>query len=252
MNRAADKHLVTTAQSWRTESEMTIAFATRAKQLGFKVYPETSDFDLVLVATPEVCEFMPALLAGDQIGIQAKLRANLEVLAQIAHPYSFGQVCPQLKQPHYRAVLVQDPSSHFRAVAANLGVVTLDADFIVHCTSAPWGKVFKSWHRRGVTAAAPLWLPHIEAWTPPGVPAPKQITEWKMKAMQLCCIGVTRGYLTKEDFADAKVAISRWHQKKWITGYRCGPNDYRYSLTPKHPGTLYPDLFEQVKADMPK
>ena len=75
-----------------------------AKKSGFKVYPETSNWDILLVGPDG---------SDDQHGVQAKLRANVDVLAQTVPQRERWGVDP-FTGPRYRCVAVPKATDAFR------------------------------------------------------------------------------------------------------------------------------------------
>jgi hypothetical protein len=51
---------------------------------------------------------------------------------------------------------------------------------------------------------------------PAGVPAPVQMTAWKEKALALCAVAESKGYLTRHDFLRLGVSMTRWVKQRWI------------------------------------
>ncbi len=228
-------------KEYATESDLCIGFAEYAKTIGWKVYPETSGADLLLVATAEVRT--RGCRPGDQVAIQAKLRANVEVLYQ---------ALPKMrstKGPNFTAVLVPRCTHDFRAVAQNLSIITLTAYTYrrsSHFTRDPgFGFLqINATHRHEY--GEPLWVPDAEVWTTPGVKNPKSITPWKMKAIRLCVKAKSQGYLLASDFREVGMSMTTWRREKWLkdSGLRIGKQT-RYVLddVQKPPHILYPDLF---------
>jgi len=184
----------------KSEADLCDAFAKVARENGFKVYPEVDTWDLVLVDS-----------SGIQMGIQAKLRANLDVLHQAIRGRS------KSVGPHYRGVLVKKPSKAFYAVAINLSirVFTLKDCFsrrnriVRRDIRYPIGTHYLFEHEK------PLWLPPVIPDRRGGVPGPKQLTKWRVKAIELCMVLENRGYLTSRDFEYQGINPQLW-VNKWI------------------------------------
>lgn len=240
---------------YKTEVELCTEYAEWVRAHGFKVYPETSGWDLLLVAT----EKHGPVVVGDQIGVQAKLRANLEVLEQASRDDPEFTVYANARGPNWRVVLVPDYSGAFHEVARRLKLVVVAPrhSFGTPMGFAPHAQYFHVESRR--MPAKPEWVPDVEMWTPPGAPSPRSLTKWKLAALRLCALAERRGYLTKADFAAAKVSMSRWVAAKgpkgantWIRGYRVdcgdGTTEYRYTLLPAAPHTQYPEEYAAVLA----
>lgn len=244
---------------YESESELCSQFIDHARSKGFKVYCETADFDLLLVVTPEVLKHTALFTPGEQIGVHAKLLPNVAVLYQ-ALPRARGPVLDKVG-PDYYAILVPNATDEFVFVARKLGITVY---------TASWSK--STWWRgtaQFVTKGTPrvdfgltdsgftykkmehkerCWTPEVEVNIPAGTKAPVQLTPWKMAAVKLCITGVKKGYLTTQDFADAKISMSRWSQKGWVqpgewvkeNGKRL--KSYLLQDDNKPPHLLYPEV----------
>lgn len=195
------------------ESDLCADFRDAAESDGWVVYPERAGWDLVLVWPGEapVPSGATLLEEGSQVGVEAKLRANADVLAQaIGHPMREG--------PDYRAVLVPKASEAFVAVARaiGLGVYTYR-----HCGS--W-RYRGGWERPRKTVAAPArhWAPRKRLWLPPvvprhaaGVPSPRPLTPWRVRALRLCHRLRHQGYVTTQDFRELGLSMDAWRDR-WV------------------------------------
>ena len=176
-------------------------------------YPETDGFDILLVRKAD----------GVQIGVEAKLRLNAIVVTQAAERRdSYGLTYPG---PDYRAVLVPsyaggDLVSICRLL--NITVITVDhpgrrlygADFRPALPRYADRYTDDSWHEMfpEKRLKLPDWVPDVEA----GHPCPVTLTFWKIGAIKLAIIMERKGFLTRRDFRDCNVSMSRWTQCKWI------------------------------------
>ena len=228
---------------YESEQDLCEHFATYARTLGWKVYPETSNQDLLLVATPETKTYNAR--PGDQVAIQAKMHPNIEVLFQ---------AMPKLhdtRGPHYHAVLVPAPTYEFKQLAARLGIWVFEAT-----QHAPKGEVRK----RSVKSELmnlpityvhmyeePLWFPEIEVIVPAGVRSPKSVSPWKMKAVQLCMLCLKKGYLLSTDFREAGMHVQNWVKRKWaLPGDKEGRHK-KYYVTDTAPHAMFPEIVEALK-----
>ncbi|MGD9676434.1 MAG: hypothetical protein AB7V19_07100, partial [Candidatus Bipolaricaulia bacterium] len=183
---------------------------------GWTVFPETDGWDLVLVWR------RPSVFDGpqedDQFGIEAKLRASVDVLAQT---HLRGR---RSRGPDFRGVLVPHASGPFDYLASQLKIHSFS---LKHC--GPW----KETSRYGTTWSNPrvdlhtvpryrwdrrsrLWLPPVPLAGSGGSPSPRQLTKWRVGALKLCALIRARGYLTTEDFKEAKISPSRWPVQGWV------------------------------------
>lgn len=172
------------------------------------MHPETSGWDLLLAR-------------GDlQVGIQAKLRPNLAVLAQaLPCTRSFDDAGPG---PDVRAVLVPEASGPFRRIARELRITVFDM----------LGQDFEH-----VVAAARLWETTEHEWMPPaevigiggGRSGPVQITQWKVAALNLCLRLRARGHVTRADFRELKISPTTWLNSRWLRVDKVG-KQWRYTI----------------------
>lgn len=175
-----------------SESALCDVLAERARVEGFRVVPECSGWDLILVA-PETEE---------QIGVQAKLRPNLEVLGQAI-------VGPRRRSPDVIAVLVPNVVRHFDTVAAELRIGVFTPRSLRVGLGPLW--MLGSGPRRDVSAGR-CWVPPvgIDVAIPAGVPSPRTISPWKIAAARLCLRLRAGETLTRADFASAGVRVDNW------------------------------------------
>lgn len=189
-----------------TEAALCESWAAAVRAEGWTVYPETSGWDLL------------AVQEETQVGVQAKLKANLDVLAQ-AVTSDFAT-----RGPHYAAVLVPHSSRPFHDVAVACRLMVI----------APrWRNAWRlagqevaggpEWPRLAdqIEHAVPLHF-DIPEWVPPdvpdlpaGVPCPVQLTAWKYQALRLLARLAVRGYVTGKDFAEIGLNRSRWYHH-WL------------------------------------
>lgn len=256
--------------AFESESHLCSEFMDFARAAGFKVYPETSEFDILLVATEKSAEKYNTFAPGDQIGIQAKLKGNVEVLCQ-ALPRIYGVLLPGETErlhktgPHYYAVLVPGATPEFYSVAYRNGILVFAAyerDRHGGIRLEEYG--LSSWEgrRRSRIRGAkrfvhpePCWVPDVEVNIPAGRKGPQQLTPWKMGAVKLCLRAELNGFLTTKDFAAEKISMSRWLQNRWIRpgGFVVvdGKRLKQYLLNGELPGVphrKYPEVVEALEA----
>lgn len=191
--------------SWKLESELCDDFARAAAADGFEVFPEVANWDLVLVRD------------GAQVGVQAKLRANFDVLVQ-----AIAGASPRRAGPAHRAVLVPRSSPAFRAVARALRLGVYDHRHVSdhERVSASRRGVYKM--RRGaILVPADRWEHKKPLWLPPvahgsgGVQSPRPLTRWRVQAIKLCLRLEERGYVTTADFKDLGIPAATWRDR-WV------------------------------------
>jgi hypothetical protein len=209
-------------------------------------YCETAGWDILLVSKHD----------GTQVGIEAKLKLNVNVLCQAING-RYGQGWSA--GPDFRAILV--PSYQVQTgvgtLATKLGVTVLRQQQL--------GVDVSEWNRNNsFTPELPRIYPHswyFDHWTdwlpnnrerlPEYVPdviagdkAPLQLSEWKIQALKLAIVLEERP-LTHSDFNDLKISPSRWTQQ-WLMrtaqGFVAGP------LTPDF-ASQHPSIYEKIKQD---
>lgn len=220
-------------QHFKTEAELCAAFAKVSEAAGWTVYAETAGWDQLLVDAD-----------GQQIGVQAKLRPNIAVLHQAIeydHPERHG--------PDFRAVLVGSNDAAFEWIARRLRLI---------CIAPQWGKEirFPTLAAYEDFRRAPKQrhkLPEFVPDVPAGVPCPVQLTAWKVKAIRLCAVLRSQGYVTRADFKRFGLDYRRWFsgEPSWL---RC-EQDGRWVPDGKRlPDEDHPkvaaEIMRQVKAEL--
>jgi hypothetical protein len=216
-----------------SEAELCHQFVSLARQAGCQVHCEVDAWDIVLVSS-----------AGVQIGIQAKLRASIDVLSQALRD-------ERQPGPEVHAVLVPVASYTFLDVAQAARVFVFQGvlvderfDFMRVFETAPRWK-----HKK------PTWVPEVQVITPAGVPAPKSVTPWKMGAVKLCLLARSRGYVTRADLKAFKLHETWWFDRKF--GPMLSPREHNgvrvrgeYVLfnpeNPKSPDLRWPEIVDAL------
>jgi hypothetical protein len=216
------------APSFASEAELCASFAAFAKTRGWAVHPETSDFDLLLVWDKD---FGHPQVPGDVVGVQAKMRPSLELLAQ-AKPNWMAATGPD-----FHVLVVPQTSGPFLAVTQALGLSV--------STPGHYGWNLSLGKRHHYPKRP--WYPAVPVEMEAGVPSPRSVTKWKMTAVRLCLHGVQRGYLTAADFGDFGISIRRWVDQGWIqdTGLKEGKLK-KYRVAERAPHTMYPEVTASV------
>lgn len=220
---------------FKTEAEMCDVFISwLARYPDWIAYAETEGWDILL-----------AHHDGTQIGIQAKLKFNMAVLAQtVESGRGWNDVGPD-----YRAVLV--PAVGGMDICDALGLTMIrprkhwnggfefDPDF--------GDRRHERWHFSNPTKRykLPAYIPDVRA----GVPSPSILSKWKIAALQVSAVIELRGYVTRQDFRVAGVDHRRWVQE-WLdpvpgkTGAWCWrPDAKRFSAA-------HPVVYSQVLSDV--
>lgn len=228
---------------YATEAELCAAFIREVERDGnWIIYPESAGFDILLSRKSDGC----------QIGVEAKLKFNLHVMAQALEQYTYVDEVG----PDYRAILVPDDNG-IGIVAAYVGlsVIRLSATYrvdgrptILPSLPRPGSYGDHGWHgwcpmRRH---KLPEYIPDVAC----GVPSPLRLTDWKIGAIKIAIILETRP-ITRADFKALSIDHRRWTAKEtqwlmptphgWVWGAR------RLNLEKEHPVN-----YAQIKADAPK
>ncbi len=229
---------------YKSEAHLCEHLAIVAREQNFEVHPETSGWDLLLVAGENCCGFEK----GDQVGVQAKLRANFQVLIQAWTPEGPADL-QQRPGPHYYAVLVPRANDGFIDIARRFQITVLEGQYIDRQPLS-----FKRWYR--FEHKALCWVPTVEILAVAGgVASPRSITPWKLGAINLCLTCVERGYITKADFVENNISMSKWHQLGWIFRSEVvrvdGKKEYRYQLRLENqpPLVRYPEIAAALQAE---
>lgn len=198
-----------------SEAELCDTFADKATEAGWTVYPECDDWDLLLVR-------------GDvQVGVQAKLRANIYVLYQAVAHYNPARPA---KGPLFHAVLIGGKISlEFADIARRLNLLILSP------YQAP---PILNPHVYGWAHNKPAWIPPYVPDLPAGVPSPICLTPWKVAALELCKILREKGYVTSKDMKTLKLASSTW-VGRWLKN--SGEKEGRLVKYVAKPGVKLPD-----------
>lgn len=219
-----------------TEIELCAEFMAWARERGHRCYPEWGGFDILVVTS----------CFGLQIGIEAKLRANVKVLAQALEPQG------NRPGPEFHAVLVPKATPDFKIVARQLRIYTIDWSVMPSRRQLPHitGTDALRWnHRRR------LDLPPVEELAAAaGASSPVRLTEWKITAMKLWLRLESKGYLTSKDSKALGINMSTW-VGRWIKwdGTKEG-RLHRYVAKEPHPhdprpDQLHPEVAEVLRAE---
>lgn len=224
---------------FKTEEELCAAFiAWSNQQKGWTAYPETAAWDVLVVHAD-----------GTQIGVQAKLKFNMEVLCQaVEQGNGWGG-----QGPDFRAILVPDRLGNADLCDA-LGLTLLRPD-------RGYGSVDRvefrpefdprytrfGWHYRNPDkrCALPRFVPDV----PAGVPSPSPLTKWKIAALQICAVMQLRGYVTRPDFRLAGIDHRRWVEQ-WLQPVPDQPGRWKWAKGFKGWAAQHPKVYPQVLAEV--
>lgn len=235
------------APMFAKETDLCAAFLS-ALPRGWTAYPETAGWDILLSRNSD----------GAQIGIQAKLKLNAEVINQAIEDHA-GYTAT-LPGPDYRAVLVpSDANRTLQRVAEYAGLTVISVTeqagsyggrrhrhFSPSLPSERHHFGARHWHEFLPTERErlPDYIPDCSA----GDKAPLQLTHWKIKAIKIAVLLETRGYVTRADFKAIDIDHRRWVAAGWIVAKDgvfvagSGP-DFRGQ---------HPRNYDEIKADISK
>ena len=220
---------------------------------GWTPYAETGGFDILLVRKSD----------GFQIGVEAKLKLNAKVIAQVAETScSYGLVGPA---PDCRAVLVPEyVNGDLTTVCALLGITPIrmrsqkayrfgSREISPSNSFSPWlpdeSQTYgnRHWFERCPDSRIKLpdYIPDVVA----GDKSPLTLTEWKIKAIKIVVTLEKYGFVTRRDFKHFGIDMKRWTdpysgwlvkdgQGGWIAG------DYLPDFRAQHPRN-----FVEIEAD---
>ena len=225
----------TVPKPFATEAAMCAAFIA-ALPKGWTAFNETCGWDTLLVRGVD----------GFQIGVQAKLRFNPEVLAQALdkdswyHRAHVGPDCRAILAPATNPalasiarrllitpIIISAPTEHVR----HRGVFYPDLPKVdgrgASSTDQDWADLCPDERH-----TLPEYVPDVVA----GAPSPVQLSTWKVKALKISVILETRGYVTRQDFKALSIDAGRWCNFWLVPGER---------QTEWVPGTHLPDFKKQ-------
>lgn len=206
-------------KDFATEADLCAAFIAALPD-GWTAYAETQGYDILLVRAD-----------GLQIGVEAKLRLNAEVVVQASKEWAYD---PTSEGPDFRAALVP-AGQHVKGmsdICAKLGVTVISMTHpdkiedrygwrppafrpaLPHTnTRNYWTGVEHDWYDWCPTkrCTLPEYVPDVAA----GASAPIALTPWKIGAIKLLILLERRGYVTRADFSHVKIDPSRW-TRHWL------------------------------------
>lgn len=217
----------------------------QARRGDWIAYAETAGFDILLVRKSD----------GVQIGVEAKLRLNVEVLSQALQRwrYEAGSTGPD-----YRAVLVPaDATGALGGICDALGITVIRQSPAGNYRRSPefhpylpesFAGLYSDWHpwcpvqRHKV----PDYIPDVTA----GASGPVKLTDWKVKAIKLAIVLEGRP-VTRADFKVLGLDPSRWLDRHhgWLMPT---PSGYIRSRTMPDFRTMHPRNYSEIEADRAK
>jgi hypothetical protein len=223
---------------------------------GWTIYPETAGFDIVLVRDA----------TGHQLGVEAKLQLNAKVASQIlpGDDGGYGICAPG---PDFRAVIVPcitESNGGIAQMLKILGVQVLSPDrcnlgklqFSLSRFRGNDAREFDStagrlmewdlaWHdwNPSQRCKLPSIVPDVRA----GVPAPLQLTPWKIGALKVLADLELDGFVTAKSVRDHSVDPRRFCASDgWLTPL--GEGRWGRGKVPAF-DQQHPDAYAQILAE---
>lgn len=197
---------------------MCAEFQRIMKDRGWRVFPETSGFDILLVATGGArwhSTWDQVMNEGLQVGVEAKLRPNIKVLYQ-SLPMRQGQ----RSGPDFHMVLTPTHSSEFVMVAARLGILVASITPEMRFRRERDLRMPPLFPFARCLYEEPCWVPGVEVEMSAGAASPRTLSPWKLKAVRFCIEAEKRDFVTASDFAEAGLSASLFVRQRWFVA--CG------------------------------
>jgi len=214
------------------ENELCSNFMAAATSYGWDCYPETDDWDILLVRE------------GTQLGLQAKTTLSLRVLEQCL---ALGARNSYRRGPHFRGILVPDAKARSSTVLKRLQLFCFGDRRYNHVVLQDAFRInadpMMNW--RPLTTC---WLPAVIPKVPAGVPAPLRLTQWKQSALRLLARAAHRGFVTCDDLRELRLSPTIFHNRGWLVpdGNKTGRKPhYVLATTPQHirPDQQHPEEY---------
>lgn len=253
---AARMEVVREKPKFEKEADLCAAFIAAIPE-SWTAYPETGGFDILVVRKED----------GFQIGVEAKLKLNAKVICQAAER---SRPCYVMSSgPDCRAVLIPAGVSEDLASLCDLiGLTIIRQEYTVaqiearnrsyngytHFTPTLPRFGVKTWTDEHWFELCPAERLHVPAYVPDvkaGDAAPVMLTPWKVAAIKIVALLERNGSVTRQDFKDHDISMSRWTQGRWL---RPGPSHGRWirgEYMPDFKGQ-HPVNFDQIVADFEK
>lgn len=232
--------------AFATEADLCKCFIAAVDAEEWTVYPETGDWDLLLVRKAD----------GFQIGVQAKLAFNPHVISQALDGYWRGD--HRGGEPDCRAVLVPAKCSqaYLGEICDYIGLTVITMESPLRHVSLRYNAMFQPalpkyggddeyhWHEWAPAKRLKLpdYIPDVTA----GVKSPTRLTEWKIKALKIAITLEKRGYLTRKDFGHLRIDHRLWisAEKGWLDIV-----DGRFVAGPRFPKfkKIHPAVYKQIE-----
>ena len=213
-------------------------------------FAETAGWDILLVRNSD----------GFQIGIQAKLRLNIEVVNQaIEDGRSYSATRPG---PDCRAILVPDcDAGSFSTICGYIGITIIRVydpgrdhrsygnglKFYPYLPSEKQPYDSGDWFECCPVKrhTLPEYVPDVAA----GASSPTQLTDWKIRAIKIAVTLEKRGFVTRHDFKAHNIDYRRWIAADgWLKAVNGRYIAHRMPDFKRQ----HPVVYEQIAADAEK
>lgn len=229
------------------ETDLCAAFLFALPE-AWTAFAETAGFDILLVRKSD----------GAQVGIEAKLKLNAEVVSQALEDGGYWRA--DRENPDFRAVLVpESDAGAFDRIAAYVGFTVLRMEAGRTIGQQRWKPRFhpqlpgdnrhsddREWHAWSSSkrCTLPAYVPDVAA----GASAPVQLTAWKIAALRIEATLELRGHVTRADFAHLRIDHRRWLAREvgWLVaggdGLIAGPRFPNWKAQ-------HPRVYAEILAD---
>lgn len=232
------------AKPFQTEVALCAQFLELVDKRVWTAYAETGGWDILLSRNVD----------GFQIGIQAKLVFNLDVINQAIEQHSGWTAVAS--GPDCRAVLVPGSTSKLGHICDYVGLAV-----IVMQSATEYSKPrfyprlpekpdqwcgSEDWHEWCPTKRhkLPEYVPDVAA----GASAPLQLTDWKIKAIKLAVLLEKNGHVTRSDFKYLSLDHRRWVAQDWLVP---SPKGYLAGGAPNFK-KQHPMVYEKISGEFDK
>lgn len=199
-------------RKFATEADLCAAFIAWVGRTApeVKYYAEWAGWDILLVY-PE----------GWQLGIQAKLRLNADVILQAAPNCWYGST-NTVAGPDYRGILVPDRNG-WAEVAGRLGLLVFYPRESFRGQQDFLPDLWERWAGHSPVENWLDWNPAKRHELPPvptdaiaGSPCPVSLTTWKLRALDVLAELEVKGTITTKRIREIGVDPRRWIQNRWL------------------------------------
>ena len=252
---------------FHTEEKLCQLFAAEMEGMGWTVYPETGGFDLLLVWEP----------TGHQLGVEAKLSLNAKVADQIVpDDYPVVSMAGESKLydhtppgPDFRGIIVPCLTDSSKGIAKMLKILGINVWDVTNSGSGPsfvpavtrftrqsqWVEQTPrppqfdcAWFDFNPAQRCPL--PEIKPTVRAGIPAPLQLSPWKIGALKVLADLELDGFVTARSVRAYGIDARRFCSTDgWLVALgdgKWGPGSVP-RFDQQHP-EAYAELLAQAKA----